>query len=403
MVKASGVLGGPLVAFEAGFLAYLDECGYSVRAAGERVDLLRQLSLWLATQELSAAGLTAAEAQRFFATRRAAGQRRVPTLRMLVPLFDYLRGLRVVPAERPRTTQLDDLLARYGQYLEHDRGLASLTVVRYQRMARRFLSHRALRDGSETGAEGLNAAEIHGYLLECRSRLVIESIKREAADLRSLLRFLHSQGLTDTDLGTAVPPVAGWRDARLPATMTAAEVSAVLDSCDRSQPRGLRDHAVLTLLGRLGLRSGEVAALRLADIDWRAGEVWVRSKAKACRADRLPLTVEVGEAVVSYLRDGRPSSQHPNAILTNYAPFRGIHPSSITRIVYRACQRAGLAPVGGHRLRHALATEMLRQGGDLLEIGQVLRHRDLATTSAYAKLDRAALRTVARPWPGARR
>jgi site-specific recombinase XerD len=183
--------------------------------------------------------------------------------------------------------------------------------------------------------------------------------------------------------------------------MTAAQVAAVLDSCDRSRPRGLRDYAILNLLGRLGLRSGEVAALRLADIDWRAGEIWVRGKAR--RDDRLPLTVGVGEAIAGYLRDGRPASPYSNVILTNYAPFRGIHPSSITRIVYRACQRAGLAPVGGHRLRHALATEMLRQGGDLLEIGQVLRHRDLATTSAYAKLDRAALRTVARPWPGARR
>jgi site-specific recombinase XerD len=181
--------------------------------------------------------------------------------------------------------------------------------------------------------------------------------------------------------------------------MTAGQVAAMLEGCDRSRPGGLRDYAVLSLLGRLGLRSGEVAALQLTDIDWRAGEIRVRGKAR--RGDRLPLTSDVGEAIACYLRDGRAPSPCSSVILTNYAPFRGIHPSSITRVVYRACTRAGLDPVGGHRLRHALATEMLRQGGDLLEIGQVLRHRDLATTSAYAKLDRAALRTVARPWPGA--
>ncbi|HEY3870421.1 MAG TPA: tyrosine-type recombinase/integrase [Actinocrinis sp.] len=238
-------------------------------------------------------------------------------------------------------------------------------------------------------------------LLECRSRLVVESVKREAADLRSLLHFLYLQGLTSTDLAAAIPPVAGWRDVRLPATTTAAQVAAVLEGCDRSRPGGLRDYAILALLARLGLRSGEVAALQLADIDWRAGEIRVRGKAR--RDDRLPLTAEVGEVIACYLRDSRAPSSCTSVILTKYAPFRPIHPSSITRVVYAACERAGLAPVGGHRLRHTLATEMLRQGGDLLEIGQVLRHRDLATTSVYAKLDRAALRTVSRPWPGAQR
>jgi integrase len=179
--------------------------------------------------------------------------------------------------------------------------------------------------------------------------------------------------------------------------MTAAQVAVLLDSCDRSKPAGLRDLAMLCLLSRLGLRSGEVAALRLEDIDWRAGEILVRGKAR--REDRLPLTVEVGEAIAEYLRRGRPVSPCPNVILTCYAPFRPIHPSSIRRVVYRACRRAGLVLVGGHRLRHALATEMLRGGGNLVEISQVLRHRDLATTSVYAKLDQAALRAVARPWP----
>ena len=133
-------------------------------------------------------------------------------------------------------------------------------------------------------------------------------------------------------------------------------------------------------------------------MDWRAGEIVV---AAARRKARLPLLVEVGQVLADYLSDGRPSCDCRHLILTLYAPQRPIHPSSITNIVYRACRRAGLPKVGGRRLRHALATEMLRQGGDLLEIAQVLRQSDLSTAAGYTKVDRVALRSVARPWPGA--
>jgi site-specific recombinase XerD len=238
-------------------------------------------------------------------------------------------------------------------------------------------------------------------MLEASSRLVVESAKREASDLRALLRFLYLDGVLDTDLGGAMPPVATWRGTRLPATMSAADVDAVLDSCDRSTVTGRRDRAILVLLARLGLRSGEVAALQLGDVDWRAGEIAVRGKAR--RRDRLPLPAEVGEALAAYLTGGRPRSECPQLILTLYAPPRPVHPSSITSVVYRACRRAGLARVGGHRLRHALATEMLRRGGNLTEIAQVLRQSDLGTTSGYAKVDRAALRAVTRAWPGVAR
>ena len=243
--------------------------------------------------------------------------------------------------------------------------------------------------------------EVNDYLLEAAGRLVIESAKREAADLRALLRFLYLERTLATDLGGAMPPVAGWRGSRLPATMSPAQVDLLLASCDVSTASGLRDRAILALLARLGLRAGEVAALRLRDVDWRAGEILVRGKAR--RHDRLPLPVEVGEALVGYLRDGRPKCDCPQLIMTVHAPNRPIHPGSITSVVYRACQRAGLPRVGGHRLRHALATEMLRQGGDLIEIAQVLRQSDLGTTAGYAKVDRVALRSVAQAWPGANR
>lgn len=393
---------GPLAVFADGFRQNMLSLGHPPGSAKHHLLLMGQLDRWMAAERLSVGDLTSRVAQRFLDMRGARGQRRVPTLATFAPLFDYLRDKRVVLPEQPEApTRREELLARYRQYLVQDRGLTPSTVLRYERFARRFLGDRESRAGSESGVEGLTSGEVNAYMLDAGSRLVLESAKREAADLRALLRFLYLKGILGADLGGAMPPVATWRDTRLPSTMSATDVDSLLDSCDRSTTSGRRDRAILALLARLGLRSGEVAALRLGDVDWRAGEILVRGKAR--RQDRLPLPVEAGEALVAYLTDGRPSCECPQLILTLYAPPRPIHPSSITNVVYRACRRAGLARVGGHRLRHALATEMLRQGGDLIEIAQVLRQSDLGTTSAYAKVDRIALRTVAQVWPGATR
>jgi site-specific recombinase XerD len=361
-----------------------------------------QLNGWMTAEGLGAGGLTGREVQRFLDGRRNRGDRRVPTLVSFEPLLASLRARGVVPADEPAPpTRRDLFLARYRRYLVQDRGLMPTTVRRYQTFARRFLTKRSSSTGTEIGVEGLTSVDVNTYMLAAGERLIVESAKREAADLRALLRFCYLDGIIPVDLGGAMPPVATWRGTRLPSTMSTAEVDALVASCDRSTVRGRRDRAVLVLLARLGLRSGEVAALTLGDIDWRAGEIAVRGKAR--RTDRLPLPVEVGEALVEYLQDGRPRCERPGLILTLYAPFRPIRPSSITGVVYRACRRTGLPRVGGHRLRHALATEMLRQGGDLIEIAQILRQSDLGTTSGYAKVDRSALRPLAIAWPGAAR
>ncbi len=155
---------------------------------------------------------------------------------------------------------------------------------------------------------------------------------------------------------------------------------------------------MLLLLARLGLRSAEVAGLTFADVDWRAGEIIVRGKGR--REDRLPLPVEVGEALVAYLSEARPGVDTRQLFVTCCAPRRGISAGMVSDIVHRACRRAGLPEVGAHRLRHALATEMLAEGAAMVEISQVLRHRDLATTAIYAKVNLGALRQVAQPWPG---
>jgi site-specific recombinase XerD len=212
------------------------------------------------------------------------------------------------------------------------------------------------------------------------------------------MRFLHLSGAIPMKLGAAVPPVGGWRLASVPPRMATGDVQLLLDRCPRDSSIGVRNYAILMLVARLGLRSIEVARLLLDDVDWRSGEIVVRGKGR--REDRLPLPVEVGAAVVAYLSDVRPRLEDRHLFLTGRAPLAPIRADLVGDVVERACIRAGLARVGPHRLRHALAEQMLRQGAGLTAIGQVLRHQDLATTALYAKADLAALRQVAQPWPG---
>ena len=193
--------------------------------------------------------------------------------------------------------------------------------------------------------------------------------------------------------------MASWRLAGLPKALEPAQVAALLASCDPDIAAGRRDFAMLTMLARLGLRAGEVAALTLEDIDWRAGEITVCGKGN--RAGRLPLPADAGEAIAAYLRDGRPAPFEGDrrVFLRVRAPHRGLTTGGVTEAVFSAGRRAGIGPVHAHRLRHSAATAMLRAGAPLTEIGQVLRHRRLLSTAIYAKTDLTALRTLARPWP----
>ena len=245
----------------------------------------------------------------------------------------------------------------------------------------------------------LSGADINAFLLRECARVSAGSAKGRVAELRSVLRFLYLRGITPLRLGTAVPPVGGWRLSTLPpAAVSDADLQRLLDSCDRSTAVGLRDFAMITVVARLGLRSIEVARLELADVDWRAGELVVRGKGG--RHDRLPLPTQVGEALVAYLSAGRNPARARHLFLTVRAPRGPIRADLVGDVVERACRRAGLPTVGPHRLRHALAGDLLRKGAGLVAISQVLRHQDLATTALYAKVDLASLRQVAQPWPG---
>ena len=394
--------GGPLAEFADGYRDELACRGFTADSVVTHVVLTGQLSRWMAEVRVAVEDLTPARIEEFFDSRRAGGQRRVPTARVLDPLLAHLRAAGVVgPPLAGPVTPLGDLLECYERHLVEDRGLAASTVVGYAGVARRFLSGRASAAGDQAGVAGLCGGVVTAFLLRECGRLVAGSAKNRVTGLRSVLRFLRLEGLVATDLAAAVPPMAGWRDTTLPSVPAGLDVSALVASCDRSQPAGLRDHAILLLLARPGLRSCEVARLELGDLDWRAGLLRVRGKGggEAC----LPLPADVGEAIAAYLRDGRPRAESRAVFLTLLAPVRPIRPCSAGGAVARGCERTGQRPVGPHRLRHALAADMLRRGAALPEIGQVLRHRDLASTAVYAKVDLAGLRGAARCWPGAER
>lgn len=387
---------GPLKEYAAGFAEDLRQHGYREHTVRVHLQLLAHLSRWLDGQALGVGMLTEAEVNRFLQVRQQAGYRNVRSARGLMPLLDHLLCLGVLPESPPPPKQAADaLLDRFRGYLTQERGLAPLTITSYEGVARKFLSGRVTGDNLDL--HDLAAAEVTQSVLEECRRHSSASAKCWVTGLRSLLQFLYLDGKAPPLVG-AVPAVASWRGDYLPRALDAGVVVQLLDSCDLKTPVGRRDLAMLMLLVRLGLRAGEVAGLQLDDFDWRRGEVVIRGKGD--RRERLPLPVDVGEVVSAYLVNARPTIECRHFFLRVRAPSGGITTSTVITAVREACRRAGMHRVGPHRLRHTAATEMLRAGASLAEVGQVLRHRSLATTAIYAKVDRTPLREVARRWPG---
>jgi len=393
------VVSGPLAPFAAGFESWLRSRAYSPSAAADRVYQFDQLSRWLQRERLGAGELTVEQAERFAAARRAAGLVTWTASGSAMLPVGYLRGLGVAPQPVPVVAQgpLQELLADYRRYLSVERGLSDHTVFdAYEPAARLFLTAVGA-DSHSVGLDRLCAAQVTSFLAgECPKRSV-SGARDLVCALRSLLRYLHVAGLISAPLVWAVPSVADLRDRSLPRGLESAAVNRLLASCDRRRLVGRRDYAILLLLSRLGLRAGEVAAIRLDDVDWRRGELLVHGKGN--RQDMLPLPVDVGEAMVSYLRR-RPCCEARALFLRVTAPRAAMDRCTVAWVVRAACDRAGMARVGAHRLRHTAATQMLRAGASLAEIGQVLRHREQKTTAIYAKVDRTALRPLAPPWPG---
>jgi len=389
---------GPLEPYVSGFVAELTERGYTPVSAAHQLRLMAHLSRWLAAEGVGPDDLSLARVEEFIGVRRAAGYVNYVTPRALVALLKHLRELGVVPpAGELARSEVDELLGCYRAWLCSERGLAAVTARNYADMVRPFVVSRLDATG-ELDLRSLAAGDVLAFVLaECPHRRP-GSAKLLVTALRSLLGYLHVEGVIARPLAPVVPSVAGWRLAGLPRGLRAEQVTVLLASCDLQTVVGVRDFVILKLLVRLGMRRGEVAALTLEDIDWRAGEVVVRGKGS--RRERLPLPVDVGDALADYLRRARPGSAEGRAVFVRVkAPHRALTPAGVSQVVIAAGDRAGLGRVNAHRLRHTTATELLRSGAPLVEIGQLLRHRSQQTTAIYAKVDRERLRALARPWP----
>lgn len=390
--------GGALAGLRAGFAAELERQGYSGRTAGQYLTRFDQLSCWMQAQGLGAADCSPLVVRQFHAACRAAGCRHHVSIRGAKPMLAYLRAAGVCDAqEAPLVDPVDALLEQFAGWLARERQLAPRSVAAYVVRARPLVERLAIEDG--IAMELLTAALIRRFVVDVCPRQAQATAKLTVVAIRQLLAYLFASGALERPLAGAVPSVARARPSGLPKRLDQEQVAQMLDACDRHTPVGRRDFAIVTLLARLGIRSGEAASLRLDDIDWRAGEITVCGKG---RCQQLPLRDGVGEALAEYLRHGRRADARSRAMfLTTTPPARGMSPGAVREAVGRVSSRAGLGRVNAHRLRHTLAIEMLAAGADLPSIGQVLGHRTLETTAVYAKCDRGTLRLIARPWPGA--
>jgi len=386
-------MSGPLAPFAEEYRLELLARGYTVRSAVNELRQVERLSRWLEVGGLEARDLSPGQIEEFLAVQRRAGRVRSQSRPGLLCLLGVLQERGVAaepPAARPSPTQL--LLLSFERYLLAERGLAAGTVTGYLAHAGRFL------DGLPAGGLAqVSAAEVSQAVLRVSASAAAATTQNFISGLRAFLGFLFLQGLAETDLSQAALAVQR-RQRSLPRGLASSDVQAILDSCDRRSALGRRDYAIVILLVRLGLRRGEVAALRLDDIDWRTGELVVRGKRS--RSDRLPLPPDVGRAIAAYLKNGRPSCPRREVFLTGRAPLGPVAAGTVASTVRRACRRAGVPEVGSHRLRHTAACDMVSAGVPLVEVAQVLRHHSLQTTAHYARVDLDALRLVAAPWPG---
>jgi len=391
----------PLASYAVGFREELAKQGYSPWTAISLVQLMAHLSDWMAAQGLDPAGLSPGSVDLFLTDRRASGQVRRLTPRGLIPLLGYLRGLGVVPQPTPPpgADALEQLLESFAVYLREERGLATGTVCAYRHIAGRFVSGRTVELGTDFGGLAtLTAEELGAFIIAECDRRSAGSLGNVVTALRALLRFLYLEGYTATSLAAGLPTAPGWRGGGSSRALAPDQVRRLLASCDRRTVAGRRDFAILVLLSRLGLRAGEVAALNIDDVDWRAGQILVPGKGN--RRALLPLPVDVGQALAGYCRWSRRRGSCRSLFLHVRAPYAALTSSAVSHVVVRACDRAGLPRIRAHRLRHTAASAMRRAGAPLFEIGQVLRHQHVSTTALYARDDQEALRLVARRWPG---
>ena len=402
MTEADGApIDGPLAPFTVGLKATLVAEGYSEGWSQQLMELAAEVSRWLAERTLGTGDLTEEVINAFFA-QRGLSRSRCRTTRSLRPIMAYLRShgaaseMRTAPLGR--TTAEDELLQHFWHWCVAQRGLVVTTADQYVTRVAAFLT--LWRPDAQFAVTDLDGRAILATIRAAADTMSSPSLRCTVTALRSFLRFLHATARSATSLVSAVPALKAWPRTTLPSVLSMSEVGRLLAGCDSATARGRRNAAVVLVLLRLGLRSGEVARLELEDIDWRHGEITI--KGKGGRIDQLPLPSEVGEALAAYLREGRPPSSSRSVFLSVTAPIVPFSPDGVGCLVRRLCVRADIAIVGPHALRRTLATETLRAGAPMAEVAQLLRHSDQATTSIYAAAAADAVSALAQPWPEVR-
>jgi site-specific recombinase XerD len=390
---------GPLGPHIDAFARHLSERGYANWTAEEKIRVVSRLSQWLQARDGRVEDLNEEVVSQFLKYRRRKGHSLHGAQPALRDLLRYLREAGIIPHVHVERGPLHAIKESFARYLAQERGLAKPTIDNYIRTARAFLFERVGK--GLIVLHELTAKDITNFILRHANKVSPKRAQLITTALRGFLRFLFERGAIPTDLAASVPSVANWRLSNLPQFLKPEEVKRLLTSCNRTTPAGRRDYAVLLLLARLGLRGGEVAHMELDDIDWENGELIVRGK--SFRQDRLPIPEDVGEALASYLREGRPRCPSRRVFIRLRAPLQGFADSiAVCNIVQRALRRAGLHPErrGSHLLRHSVATTMLRGGASLAEIGEILRHELPSTTEIYTKVDVTTLQALALPWQG---
>ena len=388
---------GPFGTYIQHLADHLQQQGYARVSRRWRIRVAYRFAVWLEESRIPVEDVTPAHVHRFIARYCSVKQGDAKTLQVF---FDILVERGVVPRQsEPVKTDAEKAVDEFAGYLRQQRALAARTIESYRFPVRQFLA-RHFSD-RRVNLSIIRPQDVIDFVRHEAARKCAASAKNTTSALRSFLRYALYCGVLDQDLSAAVPTVADWSLANIPRGLSRDQVNAVLASCNRQTALGRRDYAVLLLLARLGLRSAEVAHLNLDDIEWTTGAILVNGKGgKACR---VPLPADVGEAIAIYLSKDRPAVPTRRVFLRAPAPHTGFEgTSTVGLIVKYALARAGIQSrsKGAHQFRHTLASDMLKHGASLTDIGEVLRHKKPKTTFIYAKVDFGALRPLAKPWPG---
>ena len=391
---------GPVASYIVPFAEWLGDRGYGLVSMRNQVLMAAGFSKWLGQKGIELSDISGDHPGRYLLDR--AQRPKLGDDAALRHLLAFLRSQNAIAEEIEvdhSPSPVEQHVQAYQRYLQDVRALSRQTIINYRPVVRDFINFR-FTDGVVSLAQ-LRAVDVTDFVQKRVSRLNMRRAKIMTTALRSFLSYARYRGDIISDLAAAVPVVANWSLSSIPRAIGRAEVARLLASIDRDTPVGCRDYAMILALARLGLRSSEVVSLELNDVDWVAGQIHVRGKAG--QRNDLPLPADVGEAIADYLRKSRPRNSSRRVFLRDKAPIRGfVGPCGLGSVIRRSLKRAGINPPtkGTHQFRHGLASEMLRGGASLAEIGEVLGHRHVQTTAIYAKVDINALRTLALPWPG---